>query len=80
MSTVSSDAKASLRACVMLRGVRVIEDPVEARQRIERFLERAGRRDAYGELLARGQVSRKLGDPEARSQLRICAARRALTS
>jgi hypothetical protein len=50
--------------------VDVIEDPVEARRRIDRFLERAARRDVYGELLARGQVGRVLEDPEARKQLR----------
>jgi hypothetical protein len=50
--------------------VDVIEDPVEARRRIDGFLERAARRDVYGELLARGQVGRVLEDPEARKQLR----------
>lgn len=48
----------------------MIEDPVEARRRIDRFLERAARRDVYGELLARGQVGRVLDDPAARKQLR----------
>ena len=55
---------------VILIDVDVIEDPVEARRRIDRFLERAARRDAYGELLARGQVSRHLDDPTARENLR----------
>lgn len=50
--------------------MRHIEDPVEARRRIARFLERAERRDAYGELLARGEMSRRLADPEARENLR----------
>jgi hypothetical protein len=50
--------------------VQVIDDPVEARRLIDRFLARAARRDAYGELLARGQVSRRLEDPDARENLR----------
>jgi hypothetical protein len=57
--------------------VEVIEDPVEARRRIDRFLERAAPRDVYGELLARGQVGRVLEDPEARKQLRSDLRRQA---
>jgi len=48
----------------------VLEDPVEARRRIQHFQERAGRRDAYGELLARGRVSRRVSSPEQRDTLR----------
>ena len=55
----------------------LIEDPIEARRRIERFLERARRRDAYGELLASGQVSRLLDDPDARKNLRSDLRRQA---
>lgn len=50
--------------------VHVVEDPVEARRRIQHFQERAGRRDAYGELLARGQVSRGVNSAEERDALR----------
>jgi len=58
-------------------GVHLIEDPVEARRRIEEFLNRAARRDAYGELLATGQVSRKLSDRDAREALRSDLRRQA---
>lgn len=47
-----------------------IEDPVAARRRIQRFLDRAARRDPYGELLASGQMSRRIGDSEKRDALR----------
>ena len=51
-----------------------MQDPVEIRRRIERLIERVDRRDDYGQLLARGDVIRRLdevGDPEAwRAELR----------
>ena len=47
-----------------------IDDTVAARRRIERFLDRAARRDPYGELLASGQMSRRVGDAEQRDALR----------
>src|SRR4051794_24459280 len=45
-----------------------MEDPVEIRRRIEALIRRVARRDDYGQLLARGDIVRRLGDigdPEA---------------
>jgi hypothetical protein len=36
-----------------------MEDPVEVRRRIEQLVARVQRRDAYGHLLAAGQVTAK---------------------
>ena len=45
-----------------------MEDPVEIRRRMQRLIERVGRRDDYGRLLADGHVALKeqdVEDPEA---------------
>jgi hypothetical protein len=50
------------------RKERRVEDPVEIRRRIEALVTRVARRDDYGQLLARGDVVRRLedvSDPEA---------------
>jgi len=39
-----------------------VEDPVEIRRRIEVLVSRVARRDDYGQLLARGDVVRRLAD------------------
>jgi hypothetical protein len=54
-----------------------MEDPVEVRRRIEQLVTRVQRRDAYGHLLAAGQVIAKAADVEDPQEWRASIRRHA---
>jgi len=55
----------------------VVHDPVDIRRRIDRLVERVNRRDDYGQLLARGQVTHAVEDVEDVEAWRVEIKRKA---